>query len=71
MKEYTLSETIKTSLMSTMVSMREVETSNTHSTFDKLLKLVNFPTSRSKSTNDFGFTVGHISLGDDLVKNNV
>jgi hypothetical protein len=35
-----------------VVSMREVESSNTHTSIDKSLELINLPTSRSKSTYD-------------------
>ena len=65
------SQPIKTSLMSCMVPMREVESSNTHSAFDKSLELIHSPTSRSESTDDLGVTIGFISLGNDLVKDNV
>jgi hypothetical protein len=53
-----LSETIKTCLMSTVISVGKVETSNTHSALDELLKLVYLPTSRSKSTYNLGMTIG-------------
>ena len=48
-----LSQTIKSSFVSLMIPMREIETSNTHTSIDKSLELRNFPACWSQSTDHF------------------
>ena len=66
-----LPQTIKACLVSFMVTVTEVETSNIHTSLDQLFQLGNFPASGSESTDDFGLTAGNISGRLDTVKSDV
>ena len=52
-----LPQTIKTCLVSLMVTVTEVETSNIHTGLDQLLQLRHFPACRSECANDLGTTI--------------
>jgi len=55
-----LSQAIKTCLVSLVITMTEVETSNIHTSLNQLFQLFYFPACWSKSANNFGLAARHI-----------
>lgn len=56
-----LSQPIQTSLMSLMITMRKVESGNTHTSINQLLESWDIPTCRTESADDFG--VASLDIG--------
>lgn len=64
-------DTFQASLVAFMITMRKVETSNTHSSINQLFQLGNIPTRRAHCTNDFGLSRFQIGFGQNLGESNV
>lgn len=62
-----LPNTIQASLMSLMITMREVKPGNVHTGIDQLFEGGDVPTGGAHGADNFGFTGGHIGgFGDTL-----
>ena len=66
-----LTKTIQAGLVSFMVTMRKVETSNAKSSIDELLQLSDFPTGGAEGTHNLGLTLGRVGLAQNRVQGNV